>query len=837
MSQPSGTVTLVFTDIEGSTRLLEHLGTDGYRAALAEHRRVVREACARHDGYEVGTEGDSFFLAFASADAAVAAIGEAMQGLDGGPIKIRVGIHTGEPSLDPPHYIGLDVHRAARVMSAAHGGQVVLSDETVGLLAPSTRLKNLGPHRLKDLSEPIPLHQLQVDGLPDQFPPLKTLYRSNLPVPATPFIGRETELRDVVAKLTHPDTRLLTLTGPGGTGKTRLALQAAAQAADHYPDGTTWIPLAPLRDSTLVMPTIVNALGVTDQPGSPVDTLTHALAGKHALLLLDNLEHLLPDAAAPLGRLLAACPKLRMLVTSRERLSVAAEHEYAVDALGHDDAVDLLAARAETLSVRLPRNDVTQALVERLDRLPLAIELAAARLRLLSPEQLLERLGRQLDMLEGGRDADPRQATLRATIQWSYDLLTDEEQRLFRRLAVFRGAYTLAAAEAVCDADLDDLQSLLDKSLVRRRDDGGEPRFWMLETIREFAADRLDATCDDRDAMRDAHVEWFYAFAEPESGYPWTATPGRVEALEEALDDLRAVHEQLVERADTLRALRMAVNLFPVWEVRDRFVEGDRWLERALELPGHELTAERGVALDARSATADHLVRPGACSRYAAEAVEILSIAGTPAQLAMAMQGQANSLHGSDLEGAIALGEAALELARASDDPWTLRTIVLNLGAFASDIGDRDRAESLFEEALARSRELQDENFVAASLESLADIQLDRHRDADAWRLYLEAAELALARSQRLTLGVTVAGLAASAARLGEHALARRLWAGFEQWEQERGAPLQATRRRRYESAIPGSDVGDLDTRAQPPPTLDEALELARAWVPQHQDA
>jgi class 3 adenylate cyclase len=204
VAQPSGTVTLVFTDIEGSTRLLERLGTDGYREALAEHRRIVRDAYARYDGYEVGTEGDSFFLAFASADAAVAAIGEAMHGLDGGPIKIRVGIHSGEPSLDPPHYIGLDVHRAARVMSCAHGGQVVLSDETVGLLAPSTRLKNLGPHRLKDLTEPIPLHQLQIDGLPDQFPPLKTLYRSNLPVPATPFIGRETELRDIVAKLTHP---------------------------------------------------------------------------------------------------------------------------------------------------------------------------------------------------------------------------------------------------------------------------------------------------------------------------------------------------------------------------------------------------------------------------------------------------------------------------------------------------------------------------------------------------------------------------------------------------------------------------------------------------------
>ena len=247
--QPAGTVTLVFTDIEGSTRLLEELGTEGYRAALGEHRRIVREACSRYDGYEVDTEGDSFFYAFGSAQAAVGAVSDAMQGLAGGPVRVRVGIHTGEPALDPPNYIGMDVHRAARIMAAAHGGQVVLSPSTVALLEPeAAALHDLGEHRLKDLTAPIRLHQLELHGLPHEFPPLKTLYRSNLPVPANPFIGRETELAAVVERLTHSDTRLLTLTGPGGTGKTRLALQAAAQAADHYPDGITWIPLAPLRD-------------------------------------------------------------------------------------------------------------------------------------------------------------------------------------------------------------------------------------------------------------------------------------------------------------------------------------------------------------------------------------------------------------------------------------------------------------------------------------------------------------------------------------------------------------------------------------------------------------
>jgi len=350
----------------------------------------------------------------------------------------------------------------------------------------------------------------------------------------------------------------------------------------------------------------------------------------------------------------------------------------------------------------------------------------------------------------------------------------------------------------------------------------------MLETIRGFADEELAATADDRAATLDAHLEWFYSFARPEDDYPWTASPERVRALERALDDLRAVHETLVARSDVLRALQLAVDLFPLWEVRDRFTEGDRWLARALELPGHELAAERGVALDARSSTADHLVRPEDSRRYAEEAVRILQRSGTPAQLAMAMQGLASSMHGPDPAAAMALGEDALVLARSAGDLRTVRTIALNLGAYANDAGDPDGAEAHFEQALELSGELADDHFVAACLEGLGDVQLDRGRHAEARALYLEAAERALPFRQRLTLGTCVAGLAATAAGLGQPALATRLWASFERWEVERGDRMQPVRRSRYEKAVAGLPP---DARRDTPLPLDDAFEMARARV------
>ena len=485
---PTGTVTFLFTDVEGSTRLLHKVGAEAYAKALAEHRRVIREACSANAGVEVDTQGDAFFFAFPSAPAALGAAETLVEGLASGAVQVRVGLHTGTPLVTEEGYVGGDVHRAARIAAAGHGGQVLVSASTASLV--DYELRDLGEHRFKDLSAPERVYQ-QGEG---DFPALKSLYRTNLPVPATPFLGRQRELHEVVSLLCADDVRLLTLTGPGGTGKTRLALQAAADAAERFPDGITWVPLAPLRDPSLLLSTIAQALDVREEPGEPlVAALIDFLKAKKLLVLLDNVEHLLPDAAGDLAHL-SSTPGPFMLVTSRERLQLQGEQLYPVPTLLESDGVELFIARARALEPGFDGNGAIGDLCSRLDNLPLALELAAARTTLFSPVQLLERLSHRLDLLKGGRDADPRQQTLRATIEWSYDLLDSDEQRLFRSLSVFAGGCTFEAAEEVCRADPDTLQSLLDKSLLRRLDSELGSRYWMLETVRDFASEQLAAS-------------------------------------------------------------------------------------------------------------------------------------------------------------------------------------------------------------------------------------------------------------------------------------------------------------------------------------------------------
>ena len=438
---------------------------------LVEHRRVLRDAFACHGGVEVDTQGDAFFVAFATAAGALEAARAAQSALS---LPVRMGVHTGAPLLAEEGYVGADVHRAARIAAAGHGGQVLVSASTAALV-DRDELRDLGEHRLKDLSAPERIFQLG-DG---DFPPLKTLYRTNLPIPATPFLGREHELAAVRALLARDDARLLTLTGAGGSGKTRLALQAAGDAAEAYPDGVWWVPLAPLADPADVGATAARALGGGG-------TLPELVDGRRLLLVLDNFEHVI-GAAPEVAAVLAECPHADVLVTSRERLRVQGEQVYPVPVLERGEARALFVARARAAQPDFEPDERVDELCDRLDDLPLALELAAARTSLLTTAQLLERLGGRLDLLRGGRDADTRQQTLRATIDWSYELLELEEQRLLAALSVFRGGWTLEAAERVCDADVELLQSLVDKSLVRRWESG---RFGMLETIREFAAER-----------------------------------------------------------------------------------------------------------------------------------------------------------------------------------------------------------------------------------------------------------------------------------------------------------------------------------------------------------
>ena len=367
---PTGTVTFIFTDVEGSTALLTELGAEAYADALADHRAVIREACIRNGGVEVDTQGDAFFFALPTAPGALDAASEFTNHLaTNGQICVRVGVHTGTPLLGEEGYVGHDVHRAARIAAAGHGGQVLVSAATAALVA--LELTDLGEHRFKGLGAPERVYQLGED----EFPRLKTLYQTNLPVPVTPFVGRERELAEAGGLLLEGDVRLLTLSGPGGTGKTRLAVQAAASAADGYPDGIWWVPLAPLADASLVLPAAGESLGAKGD-------LADDIGDKRLLLLFDNFEHVI-DAARDVGALVAACAQLTILVTSRERVRVAGEHEYPVPAMESLDGLELFGARARALGTEIDGDALVRELCERLDNLPLALELAAARTKLL----------------------------------------------------------------------------------------------------------------------------------------------------------------------------------------------------------------------------------------------------------------------------------------------------------------------------------------------------------------------------------------------------------------------------------------------------------------------
>jgi len=507
---PRGTVTFVFTDVEGSTALLDELGAEGYARALADHQAVIRVACTGQGGVEVDTQGDAFFFAFPTAPGALAAASEFTGSLTAnGPIRVRVGVHTGTPLVSEEGYVGEDVHRAARIAAAGHGGQILVSAATASLV--ETELTDLGEHRFKDLAAPERVYQLG-DG---EFPALKSLHRSNLPIPATAFLGRERELREVVELLDRDDARLVTLTGPGGTGKTRLTLQAAAETSNRFSDGVHWIPLAPVRDEDDVGPTFAQALGVHSRSGVEIGaSIITEFSARRSLLVVDNCEHLVAGVADLVGQLVRGCPKVVVVASSRERLGLQGEHMYEVPPMAISDGHALFVERASAVRPGFQPDEHVDAICDAVDQLPLAIELAAARVRALSTHAIHERLGERLELLSSrNRDVEERQRTLEATIAWSYELLDQHERRVLRGLSVFAGGCTLAAAEAVAEADVDSLESLLDKSLIRHRvGTMGEDRYWMLETIREYAQRELERE-GEADAAAARHSEFFARLA------------------------------------------------------------------------------------------------------------------------------------------------------------------------------------------------------------------------------------------------------------------------------------------------------------------------------------
>jgi predicted ATPase/class 3 adenylate cyclase len=728
---PSGTVTFLFTDIEGSTRRWDANPTE-MQAALARHDELLRQAIEAQGGIVFKTVGDAFCAAFRTAtgalDAALA-VQRATSAEDWGevgPVRVRVALHTGAAEERAGDYFGQPLNRVARILSAGHGGQTLLSEVTHGLvrdaLPKGVSLRDLGEQRLKDLQRPERIFQLIAPDLSSEFPPLKTLDNqpNNLPIQHTPFIGREKEVGEVGERLRRPDVRLLTLTGPGGTGKTRLALQVAADLSDDFEHGVYFVNLAPISDPSLVASTIAQTLDVRESPGQPLmQTLKEYLREKQVLLLLDNFEQV-TDAAAAVNEPLASATGVKVLVTSRVVLRVYGEHDYQVPALSLPDprhlppldrlsqyeAVRLFIERAQAAKADFEvTNDNAPAVAEicaRLDGLPLAIELAAARVRLLPPQAMLSRLQSRLKLLTGGaKDLPARQQTLRNTIEWSYDLLSEGEKKLFRRLAVFVGGRTLEAVEAVCNANgdlgvdvLEGVQSLVDKSLLQEREGvGGEPRFVMLETIHEFAREKLRESGESK-LISTEHALYFVRLTE-EAGDPLAWNVGRellewLDQLEVEHDNIRSALAWTRETNDVEIGHRLGGAVWRFWSIRGHLSEGRGQLAWMIGLEGGG-AGKRGQAVST------------------AARARVLTGAG---QLAW---------NQGDYVAAGDLFDQSLAMWRELDYPPGIGFSLSNLGRVAGSRGDHAAAQSHYAECLAVYRKVGNKQGIGMTLIELGN--------------------------------------------------------------------------------------------------------------------
>lgn len=771
---PTGTVTFLFTDIEGSTRLLRELG-ERYAALLEDHRRRLRAAVAAHGGVEVGTQGDGFFVAFDSAADALAAASEAQQALAGGAARVRMGIHTGEPLVVGGDYVGIDVHRAARLMAAGHGGQVLVSERTRLLLGDGWELRDLGVHRLKDLGGPERVYQLGEE----EFRPLRTESSASLPVAVGPLLGRVEELAELVALL-RGEARLLTIMGPGGVGKSRLALQVATELGEAFRDGVSWVPLSGLADPELVLEEVAQALGM----GEDVAAAVH---GRELLLVLDGFEHLL--AAGPgVAALLSTSEGLRLLVTSRAALHVAGERRYLLEPLAAADAGALFVERARAVGTAVEADETVDAISRRLDCLPLAIELAAARTRVMSSETLLQRLDRALPLLvEGPRDAPAHQRALRATIAWSHDLLDQDAKALFARLAVFAGSFALAAAEDVCKADVDTLTELIDVSLLKALH--GD-RFELLATVREYAFEQLQASSEEP-RLRARHSDFFGMLAERayaqrhEREGEWTAR------LETDHDDLRAALEWRAAN-DPVGELELAGALGWFWVSRSHLNEGARRLAGAMERSDADGRA-RARALTSAGAVAAQRGRGEEARDLLGDAIALWGRLGDVSEQATALEvlGWAHAFRGANEEG-LAVFQQSLELRRRAGDRAGETRALVGVCQLLVAQHHVDQAEELSQELLQLARQSGDvrsEHFACHFLAYCSFLRGDYERAQERYRESLQAA---LVLGDVLEMSFEVQGLAMTAAGKGDLVRAARLGGAVEAVWEERGIGVSA---------------------------------------------
>jgi predicted ATPase/class 3 adenylate cyclase len=852
---PSGTVTFLFTDIEGSTRLLHELG-ERYPEVLSEHRRVLRAAFRTHQGVEVDTQGDAFFVAFPRAADAVAAATDAQRAFAIGAVRVRMGLHTGQPVVRDGGYMGIDVHRGARICAAGHGGQVLLSVQTRRALPPDVEVRDLGEHRLKDLPAAEWLFQLLAAGLEERFPPIRSLNNTNLPTSTSSLIGRQRESAEISSLLSRDDVRLVTLTGPGGTGKTRLAVSVAASLVEQFRNGVFLVELAVVIEAAQVLPAIARTLGVKDSGSDPLETLQRAFEGKSTLLVLDNLEQIV-DAAPDIARLLEAARGLKVLATSREHLRIGGEHEYAVESLPDDDAVELFEKRARAnvpdFQIDGTREDVV-AICRRLDGLPLAIELAAARVSLFRPVEMLDRLERRLPVLAPGRrDQHRRQHTLHATIAWSYTLLDAQEQAGLARLSTFVGGFTAEAAEEVCGANVDQLGSLFEKSLLRRHDVAARSRFSMLETIREYAMERLQESRSGQD-WRDRHARHFLAFAQAAhdemlaGGHPsadqiataaFFGAANEISALDRLAperDNLTAALGWFVERADALSAVAMAVNLARLWMIRGTLADGRMWTERVMALDGAEDVPDFAWLLTVASEFPHWQGDSARAQMLLERAAAQLGEQGDQPRVDAANFALANILAlQKDFARSRALSEEALERARASDDATRIWQALNALGVLAFYEKDYERMATLAAAELEGARRTRSPNAIHSAAHSAAEAHRHLGDLRRAAAHYEESLSVTVALRDDAALAESFDGLGDVALALGDHAGAVPLWAvaerlleetGFAPWDPEGQREGIAVARR-----MMGDAAFDEAWRVGLALTRDEAVARASAVV------
>lgn len=870
---PTGTVTFLFTDIEGSTGLLRALG-DRYPAVLERHNAIVREAASSHGGTVVSTEGDSFFVVFRDAGRALAAAADAQRALDPEPwpdgqtVRVRMGLHTGAGLIGGDNYVGLDVHRAARIASAGHGGQILLSDATRALVEQSlpdgVRLRDLGRHRLKGLPSAERVHQVLLGGMPDDTRTISSLdlRPNNLPASLTSFVGREDQVTEISERL--GTARLLTLTGPGGTGKTRLSIRVAEELLPKFEHGCWFVELDVLRDAALVPATVASTLGVKVPPDSPpLAALESWLRDRQLLLVLDNFEQV-SEAAQACPSLLAAAPGLRILVTSRTPLHVYGEQEYAVpplasaaelragsqrgvEALSQYEAVRLFIERALAVKPEFRiTNENAPAVAEicaRLDGLPLAIELAAARVKLLTPAEMLRRLDQNLSLLaSSSRDLPDRQRTLQGAIDWSHELLTEPEQRLFARLSVFRGGFGMLAAEAVCaDEELGEdvfegVASLVDHSLVHTDQAAAESRFAMLETIREYAREKLSSGPGAEPFFR-RHAIYFFELAGRAGGQ--LTGPDQLHWLDELAreqDNLRAAFSRAPELGMLDDALTAAGSTWRYWQVRGQFDEGRQILERLLADAGAD-PAARALALTGAGGLAYWQMDYEVMGTYYVEARKLYEQLGDRPRLAEALY---NESYLAMVTGGFQAGREALERAAALYQEVGDELGVANTDSSLSFMhyfdGDAEAAARRVENAAAIYRRLGAMWQLADTLTPVAYARGAIGQWPSAVAALHESIELFERMGNELGTAMAIEATGAAAAWVGQHELAARLFGKADEIRERlaAGPPLRLFLSERFRGrvvAAAGTDFERLHGEGAAMPTS-EAVALARTFEP-----